>query len=91
MCRQKHPPGKSQAGQTNILTPLRSRLLGKQSKCEVGIKSQGMTKGLEDLGRGNWIFRTMSSWEDYEDVRGRSWEMWLLADLVASLSTESHG
>lgn len=31
ICRQKHLPGKSQAGQTNILTPVKSRLSRKHS------------------------------------------------------------
>lgn len=31
ICRQKHLPGKSQAGQTNILTPVKSRLSWKHS------------------------------------------------------------
>lgn len=45
-----------------------------EAKCEVGIKSQRMVEGLRDLGRINYIFRTMGSWEGYEDARGRSWE-----------------
>lgn len=81
MHRQKDLPGQSQAGQTNILTPVNSD--SDRSKCEVSIKSQRMMEGLRDLGRINYIFRTMGSWEGYEDPRGRSWECgsWLTSFL----------